>query len=56
MLGKQTLEPQSLLEGYTIETYDVRAIIKEINTAPVLPRMPTVLLVADKTSLGYRRS
>ena len=52
VLGKPILEPQSLLEGYTTESYDVRAIIEEINTAPVLPRIPTVLLVADKTQPG----
>ena len=52
VLGKQTLEPQSPIKGYAMESYDVRAMIKEIDAAPALPRMPTVLLVADKTPPG----
>lgn len=52
VLGKQTLEPQSPIKGYTMETYDTKAMIKEIDAAPALPRMPTVLLVADKTQPG----
>ncbi len=52
VLGKQTLEPQSPIEGYALESYDVRAMITEIDAAPALPRMPTVLLVADKTPPG----
>ena len=50
--GKQTLEPQSPIAGYAIESYDVRAMIEEINAAPALPQMPTVLLVAGKTQPG----
>ncbi len=52
VLGKQTLEPQSPIAGYAMESYDVRAMIEEINAAPALPQMPTVLLVADRTQLG----
>jgi pimeloyl-ACP methyl ester carboxylesterase len=52
VLGNPILEPQSPIEGYAMESYDVRAMIEEINAAPVLPRIPTVLLVADKTQPG----
>ena len=52
ILGKQTREPQSPIAGYALESYDVRAMIKEIDAAPALPRMPTVLLVADKIQPG----
>ncbi len=52
ILGKQTLEPQSPIKGYALESYDVRAVIKELNALPPTPKMPAVLLVADKTPPG----
>ena len=52
VLGKPILQPPSPIPGYATERYDVRAMIKEINAAAALPRMPTVLLVADKTQPG----
>jgi pimeloyl-ACP methyl ester carboxylesterase len=54
VLGNPILEPQSPIEGYAMESYDVRAMIEEINAAPVLPRILTVLLVADKTQRSRR--
>jgi pimeloyl-ACP methyl ester carboxylesterase len=51
-LGKQALEAQSPIDGYVMETYDVRSIINEINAAPAMPRKPAVLLVADKVEPG----
>ena len=52
VIGVQTLKPQSPIKGYALESYDVRAVIGEIKAAPALPKMSTVILVADKTQPG----
>lgn len=52
VIGKQTLEPQIPIKGYAVERYDVRKMIKEIEAAPALPKIPTAILAADKTQPG----
>jgi pimeloyl-ACP methyl ester carboxylesterase len=56
VLGNQILHPPTLIPGYAIERYDGRALIEEVNSAPALRRMPTVLLVADKTQPGVPKA
>jgi pimeloyl-ACP methyl ester carboxylesterase len=56
VLGNQILHPPSLIPGYAVERYDGRALIEEVNAAPALLRLPTVLLVADKTQSGVPKA